>query len=141
MTTRTSADNGDAVNAAFDEVYLRLRHAVGTVHDRHHFFALASQATAVSGAQVYQHRIGTTNSTFSASPAAGPGHLYLASEDGEVFAVKAGPAYELVSTNRMGEPLMATPVISDGVIFIRGQQHLRGEVKPAHLPGCGITVP
>ena len=43
---------------------------------------------------------------------------------GEVFAVKAGPAYELVSTNRMGEPLMATPAISDGVIFIRGQQHL-----------------
>jgi outer membrane protein assembly factor BamB len=79
---------------------------------------------AVSGAQVYATRIGTTNSTFSASPVAGRGHLYFASEDGEVFVVKAGPKYELVATNRMGEPLMATPAVSDGIIFIRGQQHL-----------------
>lgn len=79
---------------------------------------------AVSGAQVYMHRIGTTNSTFSASPVAGRGHLYFASEDGEVFVLKAGRTYELVATNRMGEPLMATPAISDGLLIIRGQQHL-----------------
>jgi outer membrane protein assembly factor BamB len=79
---------------------------------------------AVSGVQVYATRIGTTNSTFSASPVAGRGHLYFASEDGEVFVVKAGPKYELVATNRMGEALMATPAISDGILFIRGQQHL-----------------
>ena len=79
---------------------------------------------ATSGAQVYVNRIGTTNSTFSASPVAGRGHLYFASEDGEVFVVKAGPVYELVSTNRMGEALMATPAISDGILFIRGRQHL-----------------
>ena len=41
-----------------------------------------------------------------------------------MFVVKAGPRYELVSTNLMGEPLMATPAISDGVILIRGQRHL-----------------
>jgi outer membrane protein assembly factor BamB len=79
---------------------------------------------ATTGAQIYVQRIGTTNSTFSASPVAGHGHLYFASEDGEVFVVKAGPAYELVSTNRMGEPLMATPAISDGMLVIRGQRHL-----------------
>ena len=79
---------------------------------------------AVSGREVYVNRIGTTNSTFSASPVAGRGHLYLSSEDGEVFVVKAGPRYELVATNLMGEPLMATPAISDGVIYFRGQHHL-----------------
>ena len=79
---------------------------------------------AKSGAQVYVHRIGTRNSTFSASPIAARGRLYFASEDGEVFVVKAGPVYELVATNQMGEPLMATPAISDGMIFIRGQQHI-----------------
>ncbi len=79
---------------------------------------------AASGAQVYTHRLGTTNSTFSASPVAARGHLYFASEDGEVFVITAGRTYALVSTNRMGQPLMATPAISDGMLIIRGQQHL-----------------
>ena len=79
---------------------------------------------AASGAPVYTHRLGSTNSTFSASPVAARGHLYFASEDGEVFVIRAGRTYALVSTNRMGEPLMATPAISDGMLIIRGQQHL-----------------
>jgi outer membrane protein assembly factor BamB len=79
---------------------------------------------ARTGSQVYVHRIGTTNSTFSASPIAANGRLYLSSEDGDVFVVKAGPVYELLATNRMGEPLMATPAASDGMILIRGQRHL-----------------
>ena len=79
---------------------------------------------AQTGAQVYQQRIGTTNSTFSASPIASAGRLYFSSEDGEVFVVRAGPTYELLSINRMGEPLMATPAASDGMIVMRGQRHL-----------------
>ena len=79
---------------------------------------------ARSGAQVYVHRIGTTNSTFSASPIASAGRLYFASEDGEVFVLKAGPRYELLSINRMGEPLMATPAASDGIVVMRGQHHV-----------------
>ncbi len=79
---------------------------------------------ARSGEQVYQNRIGTTNSTFSASPIASNGRLYLSSEDGEVYVVKAGPKYELLAVNRMGEPLMATPAASDGIIVMRGQRHI-----------------
>ena len=79
---------------------------------------------SATGNLVYQNRIGTTNSTFSALPVAAQGRLYFSSEDGEVFVVRAGPKYELLSTNRMGEPLMATPAISDGMLLIRGQQHL-----------------
>lgn len=79
---------------------------------------------AAGGAQLYVHRIGTTNSTFSASPVAAAGRIYFSSEDGEVFVVKAGPTYELLATNRMGEPFMATPAISDGLLLIRGQKHL-----------------
>jgi outer membrane protein assembly factor BamB len=79
---------------------------------------------ASTGAQVYVNRVGTTNSTFSASPVAGRGHVYASSEDGEVYTIKAGPVYELVAVNPMGEPLMATPAISDGMLIIRGQQHI-----------------
>jgi outer membrane protein assembly factor BamB len=85
---------------------------------------------ANSGTQVYVHRIGTTNSTFSASPIAGNGQLYFSSEDGEVFVVKAGPVYELLATNQMGEPLMATPAVSDGLILIRGQRHILAVASP-----------
>ena len=77
-----------------------------------------------TGTPAYVHRIGTTNSTFSASPIASGGRIYFSSEDGEVFVIKAGPVYELLSTNRMGEPLMATPAASDGIMVIRGQRHV-----------------
>ena len=79
---------------------------------------------AKTGEQVYTQRIGTTGSTFSASPIAANGNIYLASEDGEVFVIKAGPVYHLLATNKMGEALMATPAVSDGIMLIRGQQHL-----------------
>jgi outer membrane protein assembly factor BamB len=79
---------------------------------------------AKNGAQIYVHRIGTKSSTFSASPIAARGQLYFASEDGEVLVIKAGPIYELLATNQMGEPLMATPAVTDGTILIRGQQNI-----------------
>jgi hypothetical protein len=41
-----------------------------------------------------------------------------------VFVVKAGPKFELLSSNPVGEVMMASPAISDGMIFIRGQKHL-----------------
>lgn len=72
-----------------------------------------------TGEQVYQQRLA---SSFSASPVAGDGKLYFPSEDGEVFVVRAGPKFELLSTNPMGEALMASPAISDGVLIIRSQK-------------------
>jgi hypothetical protein len=38
--------------------------------------------------------------------------------------VKAGPSFELLATNPVGEVVMATPAISSGMIFIRGQHHV-----------------
>ena len=98
------------------------------VYDRHLYVCNDNGVLTVydadTGTQIYVQRIGTTNSTFSASPIAAAGRLYFASEDGEVFVVKAGPVYELLSINKMGEPLMATPAASDGMLLIRGQRHL-----------------
>jgi len=72
-----------------------------------------------TGQRVYQERVGAGGS-FSASPVAADGKLYLSSEDGDVFVVKAGPVFELLASNRVGQVLMATPAISDGILFIRG---------------------
>jgi outer membrane protein assembly factor BamB len=74
-----------------------------------------------TGELIYQARL---PSSFSASPVAGDDKLFVASEDGELYVVRAGPKFELLATNSMGEPLMATPAISDGIIIIRGRDHL-----------------
>ncbi|MBA2301792.1 MAG: PQQ-binding-like beta-propeller repeat protein [Acidobacteria bacterium] len=71
-----------------------------------------------TGERIYQQRV-AGGSGFSASPIAANGRLYLASEDGDVYVVKVGRTYELLGTNRMGEPLMATPAISGNTLFIR----------------------
>jgi outer membrane protein assembly factor BamB len=73
-----------------------------------------------TGQRLYQERLGGTGGSFSASPVAADGKIYLASEDGDIFVVKAGPKYELLATNSMGEALIATPAISEGLIIIRG---------------------
>jgi outer membrane protein assembly factor BamB len=74
---------------------------------------------AKTGERVYQDRIGGKGGAYSASPVAADGKLYFPSEDGEIYVVKAGPKYELLATNPMGELIMATPAISDGMIFVR----------------------
>jgi outer membrane protein assembly factor BamB len=91
-----------------------------------------SAYNALTGERIYQERL---PSTFSASPIAADGKLYLSSEDGDVFVVKAGPKFELLSTNAMGQALMATPAISDGMIILRSQGYVyavaeRTQAKP-----------
>lgn len=89
---------------------------------------------AKTGARIYQERL---PSSFSASPVAADGRLYFASEDGDVFVVKAGPKYELLATNSMGKALMATPALSDGMLILRAENYVhaisedaRGFVRP-----------
>jgi outer membrane protein assembly factor BamB len=79
---------------------------------------------AKTGERVYQERLGGKGGAFTASPVASDGKIYLSSEDGDVFVVKAGPKYELLATNPVGEVLMATPAISEGLVIVRGVKHV-----------------
>jgi hypothetical protein len=38
--------------------------------------------------------------------------------------VKAGPKYELLGKNSIGEVVMATPALSRGLLIIRGLKHV-----------------
>ena len=73
---------------------------------------------ARTGERVYQQRLGT-GGYFSSSPVAADGRIYFANEDGQVFVVKAGPEFELLATNEMGEVTMATPALAPGLIVYR----------------------
>ena len=79
---------------------------------------------AKTGERIYQERLGGTGGAFTASPVASEGKIYLASEDGDVFVVKAGPKYELLAKNPVGEVMMATPAISDGMVIVRTISHV-----------------
>ena len=84
-----------------------------------------------TGREIYRQRLEHQGSGFSASPVAADDRIYLPSEDGDIFVVRSGPAFKLLATNSMGEPLMATPALADRHMYVRGSKHLfavgRGE--------------
>jgi outer membrane protein assembly factor BamB len=77
-----------------------------------------------SGKEIYKESIPHKGGGFSASPVASDGKIYLPSEDGDIFVVQAGKKFKLLSSNNMGELLMATPAISDSILYVRSQYHL-----------------
>jgi outer membrane protein assembly factor BamB len=62
--------------------------------------------------------------TFTASMVAFGDKILQASEDGDVFVIQAGPEHKVVTTNKLGEPIYASPALSNGTIYIRGEKHL-----------------
>jgi outer membrane protein assembly factor BamB len=77
-----------------------------------------------SGKEVYRQRLPLVGSGYSASPVAADGKIYLSNEDGEMLVVSAGETFKHLATNSMGETIMATPALSDGVMYVRGAQSL-----------------
>jgi len=77
-----------------------------------------------TGEEVYRQRLPHVGSGYSASPVAADGKIYLSSEDGEVLVVAAGREFKHIATNSMGELLMATPALSEGVLYLRSSASL-----------------
>jgi outer membrane protein assembly factor BamB len=72
-----------------------------------------------TGQDIYRQRLPNVGSGFSASPVAADGKIYLSNEDGEMLVIAAGREFKLIATNSMGELLMATPALSDGVMYVK----------------------
>jgi outer membrane protein assembly factor BamB len=71
-----------------------------------------------TGERLFRQRVGG-GGAFSASPIAADGRLYFTSEDGDVFVAKAGAPYVEIAKNPVGEVIMSTPAVSNGVMYIR----------------------
>jgi outer membrane protein assembly factor BamB len=78
-------------------------------------------AAADSGSPVWKERLG---GIFFASPVAADGKIYLLSETGEMFVLRAGRKAEVIAKNDLGERFLASPAISSGMIFLRGDRTL-----------------
>lgn len=77
-----------------------------------------------TGDEIYRQRLPQVGNGFSASPVAADGKIYLPNEDGEILVIAAGEKFAHLKTNSMGELLMATPALSEGVMYVRTAQSL-----------------
>lgn len=82
---------------------------------------------AKTGRIMWMERLGEHH----ASLVGAEGLVYFLNDNGDMNVVKAGPKYELTAKNELGEKTFASPAISDGQIFLRGEKHLFciGEVR------------
>ena len=78
---------------------------------------------AKTGAEIWTHRAGLGNS-YTASPVASDGKIYIVDDEGMVNVLKAGPLYILLAENPLGEGSMVAPAITDNIIFFRTQNWL-----------------
>ncbi len=77
-----------------------------------------------TGETRYRERLGAGESGFTASMVAGDGKLYATSEEGSVYVLAAGTSFARLAQCELGETCMASPAISDGVLFWRTRGHL-----------------
>ncbi|HKX62866.1 MAG TPA: PQQ-binding-like beta-propeller repeat protein [Verrucomicrobiae bacterium] len=75
---------------------------------------------AKSGKIAWQERMGEHH----ASLVSANGLVYFLNDNGVTHVVRPGPAYDLVARNELGERTFASPAISDGRLFLRGDRHL-----------------
>ena len=61
---------------------------------------------------------------YSSSLVTGAGLVYLLADDGITKVVRPGESFELVAENELGEYCYASPALSHGQMFIRGEKHL-----------------
>ena len=69
---------------------------------------------------MWQERLGEHH----ASLVSAEGLVYFLNDNGEMHIVKAGPKYDLIAKNELNEKTFASPAISQGQIFVRGDNHL-----------------
>jgi hypothetical protein len=81
---------------------------------------------AKTGKKLWQKRLTATggqSGVWSSAVLAGD-RIYVANQSGDVFVLRAGPAFELLATNSVGEPTNASLAASDGELFLRTDKGL-----------------
>ncbi len=84
---------------------------------------------AAGGAVRHQGRVPGAIDKYYASPVAGDGKVYLASEAGKLSVIAAESDWDSVAVADFGEPIYAAPAIVDGVLYVRTATALMGFAK------------
>ncbi len=87
--------------------------------------SIVTNLEATTGRTMWQGRLGVaTREGFSASPVAVDGKVFFTNDEGETFVLRAGPKFELLHVNTLGERTLASPALVDGRWYIRTDEHL-----------------
>jgi outer membrane protein assembly factor BamB len=78
----------------------------------------------LTGKTIWKDAFPKSSHNFYASPLIASGCVYAAREDGVVFVARIKDGFELVSENKLGEQIIASPVPARNRIFLRGDRHL-----------------
>jgi len=76
---------------------------------------------AKTGKRLFMEKLGDHH---SGSPVLAAGHVYLTDDAGVTYVLKAGPKFDLISQNPLGDKCYSSPAVSRGQIFIRTDQAL-----------------
>jgi len=80
-----------------------------------------------NGKRLWMERLG---SHYSASLVSSSGLVYFLSDDGIMKVIRPGTKLDVVAENPLDEHCYASPAISQGCLFIRGEKHLYCIGKP-----------
>jgi outer membrane protein assembly factor BamB len=70
---------------------------------------------------LWNERVG---GNYSASPVAGPGRIYVCSEEGKVTVLAAGRTFQKLAENQLGDGFMASPALSGNSLILRSKSAL-----------------
>ena len=62
--------------------------------------------------------------SFTSSMTEFDGKILMTSEDGDTYVIKAGPEFQVLQKNSVGEPVAASPALAGGSIYIRSDKSL-----------------
>jgi len=74
------------------------------------------------GTALWEERI--SPGKFIAAPIATKERLYFFSDSGDATVVVPGPEYKVLASNKFDSPVLASPAVADGAIFVRTKTHL-----------------
>ncbi len=77
-----------------------------------------------TGEVTKQGRLREAMDRYFASPVAADGKIFMAAETGKISVLDPGPEWEVRRVNDMGEEIWATPVITDGRLYVRTREAL-----------------
>ncbi len=122
--------SGDGASSTAAEVYALERGIVSyvptaVVHDGllflFHDQGTVSCLRAATGEVLWSEK---PAGRYYGSPVCVDGKLYCITIDGDVVVLQAGPRYELLAANPLGEKSHATPAVADGRMYLRTYSHL-----------------
>jgi outer membrane protein assembly factor BamB len=96
-----------------------------------HLYSVTDDGTAecldlATGKTVWQQRLRgpSGRGSFWSSIGLAEGKLYVPNQSGDVFVLRASPAFELLAANSVRERTNASLAVSDGQLFLRTEKSL-----------------